>query len=114
MVIDDVILLVLLAWIVPLARFVFYSVTVPVVGTRWRRRLLRLRSLEPITRILVAQKTGFILVVAFIFAVRWLGDFPGREWVAFGLYSMLVALAWVASIWQRSVQKPFERHIRNR
>lgn len=112
--INDVILLVLISWIIPLSRFVFYSVTVPVPDTRWRRRLVKLSALEPITRILVAQKTGFILVVAFIFAVRFLGTFPGREWVAFGLYLLLVILAWVASIWQRRIQKPLEREIRKR
>ena len=114
MLVDDLILLVLLSWIIPLARFVFYSLTEPVIGARWLRRVVSLRSLQPITRILVAQKVALILVVAFIFTVCWLGDFPGREWVAFGLYLSLVVLAWTASIYQRRTQKPFERQIRRR
>lgn len=111
--IDDLILLILLTWPLPLARFIFYSITEPVPGRRWRRRLVKFRSLQAITRILLAQKTALILVVAFIFVARWLGDFPGREWVAFVLYSLLVGLAWWASVYQRRVQKPFEDRIRD-
>ena len=114
MLIDDIILVVLFSWVVPLGLFVFYQVTTAVPFSRWRRRLLRVKEMQPITRILVAQKTALILVVAFIAAVRFLGDFPGREWVAFGLYTLLVALAWVVFIYQRRVQLPQERRIRCR
>jgi len=113
MLINDLILVILASWVLPLARFVFYSVTEPVPGARWRRRLVRWGSLESITVILLAQKVSLILVVAFIFTARWLGDFPARDWIALGLYTTLVALAWVTSVWQRHVQKPFDERIRN-
>ncbi|PVE94983.1 hypothetical protein [Microbacterium sp. TPD7012] len=111
--IDDLILIVLLSWIIPLIRFVFYQVTTPVPGARWLRKLVRIRSLTPITRMLLAQKVGLIFTVGFIGLVRFTGGFPGREWVAFALYLTLVVLAWVVHIYQRHLQLPGERAIRN-
>lgn len=113
MLIDDLILLVLLSWLAPLILHIFYTLSRPVAGTRWQRTRVRFRALTPITRMLLAQKFGLILVVGFIGAVRFLGDFPGREWVALGLYSGLVALAWVIFTYMRRLQKPGERKIRN-
>lgn len=113
MVVDDVILVVLLSWVVPLAVFIFYTVTEPVPGTRFLRRWAGVRHLRPVMRILLAQKVSLILVVSFIFTVRLIGDFPGREWVAFGLYLVLVVLAWVITLYLRHLQRPDERRIRN-
>lgn len=112
--IDDVILLVLLSWLVPLLLHEFYALSTPIAGARWRRKRVKFRSLTPITRMLLAQKAGLILVVAFIGLVRFFGDFPGREWVALGLYSALVGMAWVIFRYMRKLQKPGERAIRNR
>lgn len=113
MLIDDVILFILFSWVIPLGLFVFYQVTTARVGTPFRRRLLRWREIMPVTRMLVAQKAALILVVCFIGLVRFVGNFPGREWVAFGLYTLLVVLAWAVFIYQRHVQLPQERRIRN-
>lgn len=113
MLIDDVILFVLFSWVIPLGLFVYYQVTTARVGSRHARRRLRWREIAPVMRILVAQKAALILVVGFIALVRFIGDFPGREWVAFGLYTLLVGLAWVVLIYQRRVQLPQERRIRN-
>lgn len=113
MLIDDVILFVLFSWVIPLGLFVYFQVTTARVGMRRARRGLRWREIAPVMRILVAQKVALILVVAFIALVRFIGDFPGREWVAFGLYTLLVVLAWVVLIYQRRVQLPQERRIRN-
>jgi hypothetical protein len=112
MLVDDVILLVLLSWVIPLGLFVGYQTTTPVPGSRWRRRFVHPRNLLPITRILVSQKLALMLVVVFIATVRFVGDFPGREWVALGLYTLLVALAWVVFIYQRRLQLPQERKVR--
>lgn len=111
--IDDLILVVLLSWLVPLLLHEFYALSKPIPGARWLRKRVRFRDLTPITRMLLAQKAGLILVVAFIGMVRFLGDFPGREWVALGLYSALVAMAWVIFRYMRKLQKPGERAIRN-
>lgn len=113
MLVDDVILFVLFSWVIPLSAFAYFQVTTAVASTRFRRRLLRWREIAPVMRILVAQKVALILVVCFIALVRFFGDFPGREWVAFGLYTLLVGLAWVVLIYQRRVQLPQERRIRN-
>lgn len=112
MTIDDLILFVLLSWVIPLTGFVFYQLTEPVHGAAWLRKPIKLRSLTPITRMLLAQKFGFILTVVFIGVVRFTGGFPGREWVAFGLYTLLVALAWTVFIYLRHLQKPREREMR--
>lgn len=109
---DDVILVVLLTWILPLQLFTFYFVTDPVPHTRWRRRLINLRDLRPVSKILLAQKQALTLVVLFIGVVRFTGGFPGREWVAFALYVSLVAVAWAAFIDLRLLQIPEERKTR--
>lgn len=112
MLIDDVILFILFSWVIPLGLFVYYQLTTAKHGAKRARRRLRWREIAPVMRILVAQKAALILVVAFIALVRFIGDFPGREWVAFGLYTTLVGLAWVVLIYQRRVQLPQERRIR--
>lgn len=112
MLVDDVILLVLFSWVIPLMLAVFYHLTEPVPGRRWLRRPVKISSLAPVSRILVAQKIAFILVISFIAVVRFTGGFPGREWVALGLYILLVVVAWLMFAYQRHVQKPFERETR--
>lgn len=114
MLIDDVILFVLFSWVIPLGLFVYYQVTTANCGSKWARRRLKWHEIAPVMRILVAQKAALILVVGFIAIVRFLGDFPGREWVAFGLYTLLVGLAWAVLIYQRHVQLPQERRIRSK
>lgn len=113
MLVDDLILFILPIWVVPLLAFVFYAVTAPLPGRRFARRWMGFRQLRPVMRIIVAQKIGLALVVSFIFAVRFTGSFPGREWVALGLYTILVALAWVITIYLRRLQLPAERTVRN-
>lgn len=110
--IDDLILLVLLSWMLPLLLHEFYALTTPVPGTQWLRKRVRFRDLTPITRMLLLQKAGLILVVGFIGLVRFTGGFPGREWVAFGLYTALVGVAWVIFIYMRRLQLPGERQAR--
>ena len=112
--INDAILFVLWAWTAPLLLFIGYFVTDPVPGTRWRRRFIDVRSLQPVSKILLAQKTALVAVVVFITVVRFTGGFPGREWVAFGLYSLLVVVAWAAFIDLRMLQLPQERRLRGR
>lgn len=110
--IDDLILLVLLSWLPPLLLHEFYALTTAVPGARWLRKRVRFRDLTPITRMLLAQKAGLILVVSFIGLVRFFGDFAGREWIALGLYSGLVGMAWVIFTYMRHLQIPHERDIR--
>lgn len=112
MLIDDIILIVLALWAVPLGLFVFYFVTDPVPGTRFRRRVIDLRSLERVSLILIIQKLSLIAVIVFIFAVRFTGGFAGREWVAFGLYGLLVLVASAAFFDMRREQLPRERLMR--
>lgn len=113
MTVDDVILLVLLSWLIPLLLHEFYSLSAPVEGTRWLRKPVKFSDLTPITRMLLLQKAGLILVVTFIGVVRLIGNFPGREWVALGLYTALVGVAWVIFTYMRRLQKPGEREIRS-
>jgi hypothetical protein len=113
MLVDDWILFVLFSWVIPLALAVFYHLTTPVPGRRVARALVHVRDLQPVSRILVTQKVTLILVVSFIAVVRFTGGFPGREWVAFGLYLLLVAVAWWMFVYQRLIQLPFERDTRN-
>lgn len=110
--IDDVILAVLLTWTVPLVLFTYYFVTDPVPGKQWRRRVIDIRTLKPVSKILLAQKVALTLVVVFIGVVRFTGGFPGREWVAFALYALLVVIAWAAFIDLRLLQLPRERELR--
>lgn len=109
---NDVILLLLVSWVIPLGLFVFYAVTTPVPGTAWRRRLMPRRTIRPVTWILVSQKITLILIVAFIALVRAIGDFPGRDWVALSLYTLLPALAWVVFRYLRRLQSDHERALR--
>lgn len=113
MLVDDVILYVLLTWLAPLVLFVAYFITDPVAGTRFRRRFIDLRTLTSISKILLAQKAALILVITFIGIVRFTGGFPGREWVALGLYTLLVVLAWLVFIDLRHLQLPREHRTRN-
>lgn len=112
--IDDVILVILALWVSPMILFIFYFLTDPVPGKRFWRRLIDLRTLKPISLILVTQKASLILVVGFIFLVRFTGGFPGREWVAAALYGLLVLVAWWAHIDLRRLQRPQERRTRKR
>jgi hypothetical protein len=112
MLVDDWTLVVLFTWVIPLSLAVFYHLTSPVPGRGWLRRVVRFRDLAPISRILAAQKVTLILVVSFIAIVRYTGGFPGREWVAFGLYLLLVIVAWTMFWYQRRIQLPPERDIR--
>lgn len=114
MVVDDWILLVLMSLVVPLVLAIFHHLTEPVPATRHRRRLVSLKGLAPISRILVAQKTVMVLIVSFIGIVRFTGGFPGREWVALGLYLLFVVVAWIMFWYQRRIQLPFERVTRNK
>jgi|SRR5690606_38520523 len=113
-ILQTAILVALIAWLIPLVLFVFYTVTEPVPGKRLARRWFPLRELEPPTRVILAQKLSFILVISFILLSRAIGDFPGRHWVALGLYLTLPAVAWVVHIYQRRVQLPEERRARRR
>lgn len=112
--ITDAILGVLWVWCLFLLAFVVYFVTDPVPGTRWRRRLIDVRSLQPVSQILLAQKVAFIAVVLFITVVRFTGGGEWREWVAFGLYTVLALIALAAFIDLRLLQLPQERRLRGR
>jgi hypothetical protein len=114
MLVDDVILFVLFSLVIPLALAVFYHLTKPVPGRGVLRQPVRVSDLAPVSRILVAQKISLILIVSFIAIVRYTGGFPGREWVAFGLYLLLVAVAWTMFAYQRHIQLPFEREARGK
>jgi len=111
-VINDVILVVLWVWVVPLVLFIFYFVTDPVPGSRWRRRKIKIRSLQPVSKILLAQKVTLVLVVGFITLVRFTGGGPWRDWMAFGLYVALAGIALAAFIDLRQLQLPQERRLR--
>lgn len=111
--INDVILWTLWAWSLPLLLFIFYFTTDPVPRTRWRRRVIDLRSLQPVSKILLAQKFALVAVVVFISVVRFTGGFPGREWVAFALYLLLAVIALAAFIDLRLLQLPQERRMRD-
>lgn len=112
MVVDDLILAVLMTWVVPLQLFTWYFVTDAVPGRRWRRRLIDIRELKPVSKILLIQKQVLTLVVVFVGVVRFTGGFPGREWFALALYIAAVAVAWAAFIDLRILQIPREREIR--
>lgn len=113
MTIEYLILLILFAWIIPLLSFVFFFVTDPVPGTHHKRRLIDLRTLKPVSKILLGQKLSLSAVVIFIGIVRFTGGFPGREWVAAALYACLVGFAIAALVDLRMLQLPQERRIRD-
>lgn len=110
--IESVIVGVLAVWVFALALFVFYQATTPVPGTRFWRRPVKLKELKPITWILIAQKVSLIVVVGFIFTVRFTGGFEGKDIVALCLYSFLVLLAFAVLTYLRVLQRPNERRIR--
>lgn len=110
--INDAILLVLWVWVVPLVLFIFYFVTDPVPGSRWRRRKIQIRSLQPVSKILLAQKVTLVAVVGFITLVRFTGGGPWRDWMALGLYVALAGIAFAAFVDLRQLQLPQERRLR--
>lgn len=112
MTIEDLTLIVLAVWLVPLILFAFFFSTDPVRGTRHARRPFDVRTLEPISKIVLAQKFALIAVIVFIFITRLIGDFPGREWVALILYGALNYLAWAAFVDLRRLQRPQDDFMR--
>lgn len=112
MMIEAVTFILLTAAEVPLLAFIFYYVTEPVPGTRWRRRFADVRAFTTTGKLILAQKVAWFLLFGLILAVRLFGDFPGREWVALALYTFLVGMFWAVFIDQRVVQVEHERAAR--
>lgn len=111
MLLEDAILVILSLSLLPLALSIFFYVTRPVEHTRFARRLSN-AWLNPIGAQLVAQKVTLFAVISFILLVRFVGDFEGRQVVAYTLYFLLVIEFWWFLILQRRVQVPFERQTR--
>jgi hypothetical protein len=104
MTLEDLIVWLLASALIPLGLFIFYYTTEPVPG-RWWRKPSRIWASTPLGRVLLAQKINLFALISFILAVRWTGGFPGREWVAFGLYAALVGLFWTVFIVLRHIQR---------
>jgi amino acid transporter len=103
---ETLIMFLLLAAIVPLALSIFFYITKP--GPRWRRVPSR-AWLNAVGMQVVAQKSILLVLLSFILISRFLGDFPGRQVIAWVLYTALVAAFWTFFVIQRRIQKPFER-----
>lgn len=102
--------LILIAAIIPLALSIFFYVTKP--GPRWRRVLSK-AWLNEVGIQVVGQKAVLLLLLTFILASRYLGEFPGRQVIAWGLYTALVGAFWTFFIIQRRIQKRFEKKAEN-
>lgn len=89
--------------ILPLLLSVFYYVTKPVPGSRWRQ-FSRAWLSTPIGPVLVAQMVSMIVLLSYILLVRFTGGFPGREVVAIILYALLQAGFWAFFIVLRRTQ----------
>lgn len=90
------------------ASSVFFYVTKRATPRRWYRVWSK-AWLNAVGIQIVTQKLTLISVVAFIWFVRLVGDFPARDWVAFGIYTAIFLEAWFFFINQRRIQKPFEK-----
>jgi hypothetical protein len=110
--INDLIVAILLSWVLPLGLFVYYFVTDPVRGAKRRRTAFDLRSLNPVSKLLLAQKLDIILVILFIACVRFFGRSAVTDWIALALYVSLVVLAWCLFAVLRRMQVDRERRIR--
>ena len=104
---DNIILVVLITGMVPLALAIFYYVTKP--STHWFRVPSALWTQSAVGIQTVAQKTILLLVLGFIWISRIEPDLPGRQIIAFVLYTMIVGAFWSFFLIQRSIQKPYER-----
>lgn len=112
MTIESLTLGVLAIWLVPLSLFIFFFSTDPVPGTKHRRRMFDLRTLMPVSKILLSQKFTLIAVILFVFASRLFGDWPGREWLALVLYAALTYIAFLAFFDLRRSQRSQEAFMR--
>lgn len=81
--INDIANFIVLLAVIP---FALFSIT---YGTRdpWRSTYLGI--------IMFGLVTSQAVVLAFIISRRWLGEYPGYEWVAITLYSSLTVFAWL-------------------
>lgn len=98
----------LAAGIIPLALTIFYYGTDPVPGTHWRRPSRRFMA-NPFGIVFLLQKFAMLAIFTFIFSVRLIGDYPGREWVALALYGVLEVMFWAVFIVVRRIQIVAER-----
>lgn len=99
-------LIVLGAAIVPLLLAVFFYVTKP--SGRFYRVYTRAWTRNPISVQIVAQKTILAGLLSFILLIRFIGEFPGRNIIAYTLYGLLVLAFWSFFIIERRIQKPHE------
>jgi hypothetical protein len=105
---DVLTLLALGLGIVPLTLFIYFYATVPAPRKWYRRRPSRLFLSTVLGRVVMSQKIALLSILILIVAVRLFGDFPGREWVALGLYTVLVFLFWTVFAVLRRIQKSTE------
>lgn len=99
----------LLVGLAALLRFIYRYTTEPNPGGRWPRRPSTVWSETGLGRVLLAQKICMAAIITFIIIVRLAGgDFPGREWVAWGLYTVLVVLFWLMDFELEHIQRGTE------
>lgn len=103
---QTIILAALAAAIIPLLLAVFFYVTRP--SGRFWRTLSTAWTRNPISVQIVAQKTILAALLGFILLSRYLGDFPGRDVIAYTLYGLLIIAFWAFFIIERRIQKPHE------
>ncbi|MDL5351110.1 hypothetical protein [Microbacterium sp. zg-YB36] len=113
MTIEFLTLAVLACWLIPLTQFVFFFTTDPVPGTKHQRRVFDIRTLMPVSKILLGQKIALIAIIVFVIATRLFGEFPGREWIALLLYGVLSYFAWAAFLDLRRDQGPRDAFMRD-
>ena len=103
---DFITLTVLIGAITPLLLFLFYYMTEP--GRRFRR-ISTVWMRHWIGIIIVGQYTSLLLLLVYVFIVRWTSGFPGREFVSLGLFTVFMASYWAMFVTLRRIQKQYER-----
>lgn len=93
-ILDALTLVVLILAVIPLGGFIITYTTRKVPGSRWRRRFYPRWAKSFVGRALMAMVGALFSVLAFVFAVRFTGDFPGRGILAFVLYATLMGSFW--------------------
>lgn len=80
--------------LLPLGGIIYRYNTVRVDGSKWRRRFVPLWATSFVGWSLMSMVTSLFLILGYLLAVRFIGDFPGRMVVSFVLFVYVMASFW--------------------
>lgn len=94
----------------PLALFMFFYVTEPVPGRRFRRRYSKVWLSTPLGPVWLAQKGALLSIILSVLAFFIFGDYALRRPLTDLLYTILIALFWTHFLLLLQVQRKNRKH----